>query len=125
VLQVRSLANRGEHAAARALLERLLADDPQWQPQRSLREQLHQAPVAAAAEALVSVAPVAAPLAAPVAGFEALLERAAARLASFGGTPVPVAEAEACAPADLDAFAAELAALERRLSDFEARFALA
>ncbi len=125
VLQVRSLANRGEHAAARALLERLLADDPQWQPLRSLREQLHQAPVAAAAEALVSVAPVAAPLAAPVAGFEALLERAAARLASFGGTPVPVAEAEACAPADLDAFAAELAALERRLSDFEARFALA
>jgi hypothetical protein len=48
-----------------------------------------------------------------------------------GGTPVPVAvahvagEAAVSAPADLDALAAELAALERRLSDFEARFALA
>jgi hypothetical protein len=135
VLQVRSLANRGEHPAAHALLERLLADDPQWQPLRSLREQLQAAPVAAAAEAVaepvVSVAAVVAPLAAPVAGFEALLERAAARLASFGGTPVPVAvahvagEAAVSAPADLDALAGELAALERRLSDFEARFALA
>jgi hypothetical protein len=124
---VRSLANRGESAAARALLERLLADDPQWQPLRSLREQLEAAPVVAAAEALVSIAPVAAPLPAPLAGLEALLERAAARLASLGATAVPVAaaEAEACAPADLDGFAAELAALERRLSDYEARFALA
>jgi hypothetical protein len=47
-----------------------------------------------------------------------------------GGTPVPVAVAHVAgaavsAPADLDALAAELAALERRLSDFEARFALA
>jgi hypothetical protein len=111
VLQVRSLANRGEHAAAHALLERLLADDPQWQPLRSLREQLQAPPAAAPA--------------APARGFEALLERAEARLASLGGTPAPLAVAEVSAPADLEALATELGALERRLSDYEARFALA
>jgi hypothetical protein len=126
VLQVRSLANRGEHPAAHALLERLLADDPQWQPLRSLREQLQAAPVAAAVPEAVAVPEAPAPLG----GLEALLERATARLAALGVAPAaPEASAEpgaaANAPADLDALAAELGALERRLSDYEARFALA
>jgi hypothetical protein len=111
VLQVRSLANRGDHAAAHALLERLLADDPQWQPLRSLREQL-QAPAPAA-------------VAVPTAGLEALLERATARLAALGCTPASLAPGEGAAPTDLEALAAELGALERRFSDYEARFALA
>ena len=120
VLQVRSLANRGEPAAALALLERLLVDDPQWQPLRSLREQLQQPqpqPVPATVHAASPQAPPAA------AGFAALLEQAAARLQALGGSlPQPASSAE---PADLDALAAELSGLERRLSDYEARFALA
>ena len=43
VLQARSLLNRGEQAAAIALLERLLQQDPQWQPLRSLLEQARPA----------------------------------------------------------------------------------
>ena len=137
VLQVRSLANRGEPAAALALLERLLADDPQWQPLRSLREQLQQpsqqAPQQSSQQApqpqikphpKLEATPVpAAPAAQGAAGFEALLERAAARLQALGaGVPAPAA---AEPPADLDALAGQLRAFERRLSDYEARFALA
>ena len=83
VLQVRSLANRGEPAAALALLERLLVDDPQWQPLRSLREQLQQ-PQPQPGPATVHAASPQAPPAA--AGFEALLEQAAARLQALGGS---------------------------------------
>jgi hypothetical protein len=133
VLQVRSLANRGEPAAALALLERLLADDPQWQPLRSLREQLQQPsqqlsqqPPHPAPQPQIKPHPKpvpAAPAAQGVAGLEALLERAAARLQALGGgVPAPAA---ANPPADLDALAGQLSALERRLSDYEARFALA
>lgn len=125
VLQVRSLANRGEQPAALALLERLLADDPQWQPLRSLREQIQQPQLQpqppAPAPATVQAAPPQAHAAAS--GFQALLEKAAARLQALGGSlPQPASPAD---PADLDALAAELSGLERRLSDYEARFALA
>ena len=113
VLQVRSLANRGEPAAAQALLERLLADDPQWQPLRSLREQLQPPPSQPAPQQPEPGAT----------GFEALLERATARLQTLGGSVIQSAAGDA--PADLDAIAGQLSALELRLSDYEARFALA
>ena len=127
VLQVRSLANRGDQAAALALLERLLADDPQWQPFRSLREQIQQPEPG---PAVVQPAPAAAMSqeAPAAAGFDALLEKAAARLQALGGTLPPAygrAAEMAALSADRDALAAELTALERRLSDYEARFALA
>lgn len=120
VLQVRSLTNRGEQAAALALLERLLVDDPQWQPLRSLREQIGQA--GQIGQSQKAPAPAPAPAAQPTAtGFEALLERATARLQALGGSlPQPIADT--ASSADL---AAELSSLERRLSDYEARFALA
>jgi hypothetical protein len=53
VLQARSLLNRGEASAAISLLEALLAQDPQWQPLRSLLEQARQNgnPAAPAADA--------------------------------------------------------------------------
>jgi tetratricopeptide (TPR) repeat protein len=122
VLQVRSLANRGELAAALALLEHLLADDPQWQPLRSLREQLRQPPSEPAPQAQTE------PDSQPVpevnaSGFEALLARATARLQAIGGSlPTPDATQPA---ADLEAISGQLSALERRISDYEARFALA
>ena len=120
VLQVRSLTNRGEQAAALALLECLLVDDPQWQPLRSLREQIGQA--GQIGQSQKAPAPAPAPAAQPTAtGFEALLERATARLQALGGSlPQPIADT--ASSADL---AAELSSLERRLSDYEARFALA
>ena len=136
VLQVRSLANRGDQAAASALLERLLADDPQWQPLRSLREQLQASPpapqappVAAPVAAGSTETPAAAPAPAPVAegAFDALLARATARLQALGQS-LPAAAAEPMAAGegeDLDAYARSLEALERRFSDYEARFALA
>jgi len=123
VLQVRSLANRGEPAAALELLERLLADDPQWQPLRSLREQLQQAPqprVEPPSKAEGEPAPEP-----DASGFEALLARATARLQALGGS-LPAPDPQECAAGtDLDALAGQLNALERRLSDYEARFALA
>jgi len=119
VLQVRSLANRGEPAAAQALLERLLADDPQWQPLRSLREQLQGQPRTA------SNGSPAASASATEGSLEALLDRASARLQSLGqGLPAAVA-APFNPSVDLDAYANELEALERRLSVYEARLALA
>jgi len=111
VLQVRSLASRGDSAGALAVLERLLAEDPRWQPLHSLRDQLQSA---------TAQPPAAAPP--PAVGFDALLDRASARLQALGH-PIPATAAlPAADPTDL---AAELAALERRLSDYEARFALA
>lgn len=123
VLQVRSLTNRGEQAAALALLERLLVDDPQWQPLRSLREQIGQAgQIGQIGQSQQAPAPAPAHAAQPTAtGFEALLERATARLQALGGS-LPQPLADTASSADL---AAELSSLERRLSDYEARFALA
>ena len=112
VLQVRSLANRGEQSAALVLLERLLADDPQWQPLRSLREQLQASP------APVPTAAVPQP-----AGIDALLEAAMARLRALGA-PMPEPASTVAWSGDLDAVAEHLSHLERRFSDYEARFAL-
>jgi hypothetical protein len=127
VLQVRSLANRGEPAAALELLERLLAADPQWQPLRSLREQLQQAPAPPAPQPRIEPPSKAEGPPAPEpdpSGFEALLARATARLQALGGS-LPAPDPQESAAADLDALAGQLNALERRLSDYEARFALA
>ena len=132
VLQVRSLANRGEQDQALLLLEQLLTEDPQWQPLRSLREQLLSS--AAAATPAAAVAPAAAavvpagethagsPPPTAIVDFNGLLDRAAACLRALGLqslAPSPNL------PADLPALAAELSELDRRLSDYEARFALA
>ena len=120
VLQVRSLANRGDITAALALLERLLAEDPQWQPLRSLQEQLRRE-----AGVVGDQAPQTAPAVAEapeLEGFTRLLDRASARLQAMGHPiPAPAPRSET----DLPGLAAELGALERRLSDYEARFALA
>ena len=127
VLQVRSLANRGEPAAALELLERLLAADPQWQPLRSLREQLQQAPAPPAPQPQIEPPSKAESEPAPQpdpSGFEALLARATTRLQALGGS-LPRPDPQESAAADLDALAGQLNALERRLSDYEARFALA
>lgn len=113
VLAVRSLANRGEQVAALALLERLLAEDPQWQPLRSLREQL-QVPVVA--EVPVGPGPVAVDQ--DPGDFEALLQRAAARLQALGVAVPESGEVPEAAEASLQAWS-------RQLSDYEARFALA
>jgi hypothetical protein len=117
VLQVRSLANRGEQSAALVLLERLLADDPQWQPLRSLREQLQASPA--------PVPPAAVPPAAKSqpAGIDALLEAAMARLRALGA-PMSEQASTVAWSGDLDAVAEHLSHLERRFSDYEARFAL-
>ncbi|MFM7549544.1 MAG: hypothetical protein ACKO8I_11900 [Cyanobacteriota bacterium] len=123
VLQVRSLSNRGDAIAAQALLQRLLKEDPQWQPLRSLHNQLlHSRP--AAAEAIAAApADVPAPSRQPPAGLDGLLERAAARLRILGHPiPEPVNRSEAF---DMATYGSHLAELERRLSDYEARFALA
>ena len=119
VLQVRSLANRGDADAARQLLERLLAEDSQWQPLRSLQEQLGQAAAPAAAPA-PSQSPAPAP--AELEAFTLMLNRASSRLQALGH-PLP----ELVAPEDpgLDGAAAALEAWSRRLSDYEARYALA
>ncbi|WP_094511903.1 hypothetical protein [Synechococcus sp. MW101C3] len=113
VLQVRSLANRGEPQAAGALLERLLADDPQWQPLRSLKEQLRAGLPSGA------VAGPADPPDGMAEGRDAgpdWLDRATARLKALGVATPPLPPQ---APdADIDA-------ITRRLSDYEARFALA
>jgi hypothetical protein len=127
VLQVRSLANRSELPAALVLLERLLADDPQWQPLRSLREQLQTspAPVPPVDMAPVDMAPVdMAPAAtSQPAGIDALLEAAMARLRALGA-PMPEQASTVAWSGDLDAVAEHLSQLERRFSDYEARFAL-
>ena len=122
VLQVRSLANRGETAAAMHLLERLLHDDPQWQPLRSLQEQLrHTSPPDQQATSTAVSSRGAAPQDGD--GFSKLLNRAAACLEQRGVT-LPEG---ATPPTGLDAaaLAEELEAWGRSLSDFEARYALA
>jgi hypothetical protein len=122
VLQVRSLANRGETAAAMHLLDRLLQDDPQWQPLRSLQEQLrHTSPPDQQATSAAVSSRGAAPQEGD--GFSKLLNRAAACLEQRGVT-LPEG---ATPPTGLDAaaLAEELDAWSRSLSDFEARYALA
>jgi hypothetical protein len=117
VLQVRSLANRSELPAALVLLERLLADDPQWQPLRSLREQLQASPAPVPPAAIT---PGAVP---QPAGIDALLEAAMARLRALGA-PMSEQASTVAWSGDLDAVAEHLSQLERRFSDYEARFAL-
>ncbi len=113
VLQAHALLQRGESGAALPLLQRLVADDPQWQPLRAL---LQQAETAAAAgrgsEALAAQAPQ---------RFGQLLERAATRigLALPAATPVPKGIA-----LDPEAARQRLGAFSGFLSDAEARFAL-
>lgn len=115
VLHARSLIERGDTAAARALLLQLLEEDPQWQPLRALLAQLEQAPAPAAAPGQ-RTAQEGGPEAA-LARFSAFLER----IASQRGLPLPAAPA---APAGdlhsqrqrLDAFAASLADAEGQLA---------
>jgi hypothetical protein len=128
VLQVRSLANRGEHGEALAVLELLQAEDPQWQPFRSLREQLQASrpPVGKAqadgAASLPAAGSPSGPSASENGSFTTLLERASAQLRAMGvAVPSPTPEPAA----DLPALTQELSELERRFSDYEARFALA
>ena len=116
VLQVRSLANRGDADAARQLLQRLLAEDSQWQPLRSLQEQLDQAVAPPAPSQSPSPAP------AELEPFTLLLNRASSRLQSLGH---PLPEPVAIEDPGLDGAAASLEAWSRRLSDYEARYALA
>ena len=89
----------------------------QWQPLRSLQEQLGQAAAPAPSQA-----PAPAPAPADLEAFTLLLNRASSRLQALGH-PLP----ELVAPEDpgLDGAAAALEAWSRRLSDYEARYALA
>lgn len=126
VLQVRSMANRGDQGRALALLALLLAEDPQWQPLHSLREQLQASrppaePVAPDPNQPAAAAPS---RPSPIEGetFTMLLERAS-NVAKVLGLPVPSPTPEPAA--DLPALTTELTGLELRLSDYEARFTLA
>jgi len=102
VLEARSLLNRGEQAAAVALLEALLQQDPQWQPLRSLLEQARQGDRQAAAPPPADVQrldsrlqdlalragldwpPALQEQPADAAGFERFLQQALGRLALLG-----------------------------------------
>jgi hypothetical protein len=85
VLQVRSLLNNGLHREALQLLEQLLAQDPHWQPLRSLRDQARQHDPQAA------TTPDTAPPSAEVEALEQLLRRLAERgqLAWPPAAPLP------------------------------------
>ena len=124
VLQVRSLANRGDMAAANHLLERLLEDDPQWQPLRSLRDQL-KPPTPHTPAAVLSIAetPSLDGEGAAADAIAQLLDRAEAYLAQRG-LPIPPAQLPAVT-ADPSAHEQHLDAWSRQLSEFEARYALA
>jgi len=123
LLQVRSLASRGEAEAARQLLNRLVEEDPQWQPLRRLQEQLRTAPQPPlpasrpAAPANAAAAPT------DLEAFTALLDRAGARLQALGHALPPPRGGSP--PADPAAALAELEAYAQRLSGYEARYALA
>lgn len=113
VLQARSLLQRGEASAALVLLQRLVADDPLWQPLRALMQQAESAIAASGgSEALSQQASQ---------RFGQFLERAAARIglllppASPGlGTPAP----------DVKDARQPLTTFSSFLSEAEARFAL-
>ncbi len=112
LLQARSLLERGDAMAALALLQRLVADDPQWQPLRALLQQAETAAVAHRGEA------VAAPAAQR---FGQFLERAAGRIgfALPPATPAPEGVTQ-----DPQALRQQLSAFSRGLTEAEARFAL-
>jgi len=128
VLQVRSLASQGDHQEAVALLELLQEEDPQWQPFRSLREQLQASQPQAHLTKPHGDAnpPATTPQASPSlidsTTFGALLEQASVRLRALG-LPVPSPMPEPAG--DVAALTMELSELDLRLSDYEARFALA
>lgn len=112
LLQARSLLERGNASAALALLQRLVADDPQWQPLRALLQQAETtaAPAGAAATAAAQ----------PPQRFGQFLEHAAIRI----GLTLPPAEPQGPAAADPEAARQQLEAFSHALSDAEARFAL-
>ncbi len=103
VLQARTDLDRGDTPAALALLERLVADDPQWEPLRSL---LHQAEAASD-----QLSP----------GFAGVLDRAAARI---GLALPPASPPTDSVDNDLKVFRLSLDRFSRALSEAEARFAL-
>ena len=120
VLQVRSLVNRGQPDAASALLKRLLADDPQWQPLRSLQEQLRRAspgPTPSNQEP-----PSRLPDPHQSEGLSRLLDRATVRLQALGQAIPPPRTA---ADTEASCLQIELETIALCLSDYEARFALA
>ena len=84
---------------------------------RSLREQLQASP---APVPPAEVPPAAVP---QPAGIDALLETAMARLRALGA-PMSEQASTVAWSGDLDAVAEHLSHLERRFSDYEARFAL-
>ncbi|MCP9931921.1 hypothetical protein KBY82_14145 [Cyanobium sp. AMD-g] len=118
LLQARSLLHSGDITAALALLQRLVADDPQWQPLRLL---LQEAQTSVAAAGGVAAGGAAALADQPPRRFGQLLEQAAARigltLASAGPDPQGGVQ-------DVEAARQRLKAFSNALSDAEARFAL-
>ena len=115
VRQVRALLDRGDIPAALALVQRLVADDPEWQPLRSL---LQQAEAAAAPVAAIATDPAGESAPLPFARF---LAQAAAR----SGIPLPPATpGPAGATHDLETCRQDLQRFARILSEAEARFAL-
>ncbi|MCP9785454.1 hypothetical protein [Cyanobium sp. N5-Cardenillas] len=112
LLQARALLDRGEVEAALAVLQRLVADDPQWQPLRALLQQAETTAAPAGAPAEAGQSPL---------RFGQFLEQAAARI----GLSLPPADPDGPAAADLEAARQRLEAFSRALSDAEARFALA
>ncbi|KEF42669.1 MAG: hypothetical protein ER33_05240 [Cyanobium sp. CACIAM 14] len=115
VMQARSLLDGGDAVAALDLLQRLVAEDPEWQPLRSLLLQAET-------------------IAGPIAGnqtdlpgkeelhrFSQFLARAAARV----GIPLhPIIAKEEVADRDLDACRQDLERFSGSLGEAEARFAL-
>ena len=113
LLQARSLLNRGDAAAALPLLQRLVADDPQWQPLRSLLLQ---------AEAAEAAGPDADPAAGlPAQRFARFLEQAASRI---GQSLPPCPPCRENLPKTSEAARQQLIDFSRILSDAEARHAL-
>ncbi len=115
LLQARSLLNRGQATEARALLEQLLEQDPQWQPLRSLLDQALQTQQGVSG----SLDPATA-AASQLDRFTALIERSALR----HGLPLPDPH-PASEPLEPEAALLQLEAFSRSLAEAEARFALA
>ncbi len=111
VLQARSLLAQGDTSSALALLQRLVDEDPQWQPLRSLLQQ---------AEAALQPAfsPSGERVTDPAGSFGRTLDRAAARL----GLTLPSPDLRVDTYSEQDQQALE--AFSRFLSDAEGRFAL-
>ncbi|KAF0652974.1 hypothetical protein L107_12500 [Cyanobium sp. Copco_Reservoir_LC18] len=115
VRQVRELLDRGDIPAALPLVQRLVAEDPEWQPLRSL---LRQAEAAAAPAAATATDPAGESGPLPFARF---LAQAAAR----SGIPLhPATPEPAGANLDIEACRQELQRFARSIGEAEARFAL-